>query len=120
MSVSTRVENEQDHIWFHKKSDEISRCIIPAFALVHVGVLGFPGGSVQETQEMLNWSLGQEDPLEEEMALHSSILAWEIPWIEEPGRLQSMGSKRARYNWVCMHAGALVAGKHLAYLRGYS
>ena len=38
--------------------------------------------------------LGQEDPLEEEMALHSSILAWEIPWTEEPGRLQSMGPQR--------------------------
>ena len=42
-----------------------------------------------------NWvrSLGQEDPLEEEMATHSSILAWRIPWTEEPGRLQSMGLK---------------------------
>ena len=39
-------------------------------------------------------SLGQEDPLEKEMAIHSSILAWEIPWTEEPGRLQSMGSQR--------------------------
>ena len=39
-------------------------------------------------------SLGQEDPLEEEMAIHSSILAWEIPWIEEPGGLQSMGSQK--------------------------
>ena len=38
-------------------------------------------------------SLGQEDPLEKEMATHSSILAWKIPWTEEPGRLQSMGSK---------------------------
>ena len=38
-------------------------------------------------------SLGQEDPLEEEMATHSSILAWEIPWTEEPGWLQSMGSQ---------------------------
>ena len=37
-------------------------------------------------------SLGQEDPLEKEMATHSSILAWRIPWTEEPGRLQSMGS----------------------------
>ena len=37
-------------------------------------------------------SLGQEDPLEKEMATHSSILAWKIPWMEEPGRLQSMGS----------------------------
>ena len=37
------------------------------------------------------WSLGQEDPLEKEIATHSSILAWEIPWTEEPGGLQSMG-----------------------------
>ena len=40
------------------------------------------------------WSLGREDPLEKEMATHSSILAWRIPWTEEPGRLQSMGSQR--------------------------
>ena len=39
-------------------------------------------------------SLGREDPLEEEMATHSSILAWEIPWMEEPGGLYSMGSQR--------------------------
>ena len=38
-------------------------------------------------QEIQVWSLGQEDPLKEEMATHSSILAWEIPWTEEPGRL---------------------------------
>ena len=38
-------------------------------------------------------SLGQEDPLEKEMAIHSSILAWEIPWTEEPGGLQSVGSQ---------------------------
>ena len=44
----------------------------------------------QETQVQ---SLGQEDPLEKEMATHSSVLAWEIPWTEEPGRLQSMGSQ---------------------------
>ena len=37
------------------------------------------------------WFLGQEDPLEQELASHSSILAWEIPWTEQPGRLQSMG-----------------------------
>ena len=40
-------------------------------------------------------SLGQEDPLETEMATHSSTLAWKIPWMEEPGRLQSVGSQRA-------------------------
>ena len=45
---------------------------------------------MQETQARL---LGQEDPLEEGMAIHSSILAWRIPWREEPGRLQSIGSQ---------------------------
>ena len=43
-------------------------------------------------------SLGQEDPLEKEMATHSSILAWRIPWTEEPGMLQSTGLQRVRYN----------------------
>ena len=47
-------------------------------------------------QEMRVQSLGQADHLEKELALHSSILAWEIPWTEEPGRLQSMGSQRVR------------------------
>ena len=47
----------------------------------------------QETQEMRVQSLGQEDPLEEEMVTHSSILAWEIPWTEEPSGLQSTGSQ---------------------------
>ena len=46
---------------------------------------------MQETQEMWVQSLGREDPLEEEMSTHSSILAWRIPWTEEPGGLQSMG-----------------------------
>ena len=47
-------------------------------------------------------SLGQEDPLEEEMATHCSILAWRIPWTEEPGGLQSMGLHRIGQVWVCM------------------
>ena len=46
------------------------------------------------------WSLGQEDPLEKEMATHSSILACKIPWTEEPGRPQSMGLQRVRHDWV--------------------
>ena len=49
--------------------------------------------TVQETQETWAQSLGQEDPLEEEMATHSSILIWEISQTEEPGRLQSMRSQ---------------------------
>ena len=47
--------------------------------------------TIWETQGQ---SLGREDPLEKEMATHSSILAWKIPWMEAPGRLQSMGSQR--------------------------
>ena len=64
-----------------------------------------PGGSVvknlpamKEMQKMKIQSLGQEDPLEEGMATHSSVLAWRIPWTEEPGRLQSMGSERVRHD----------------------
>ena len=51
-------------------------------------------------QETWVWSLGWEDPLEKEMATHSNILAWKIPWTEEPGRLQSLGSQRVRHDWV--------------------
>ena len=51
--------------------------------------------AMQETQVR---SLGQEDPLEKEMATHSSTLAWKIPWMEAPGRLQSMGLQRVGYD----------------------
>ena len=50
---------------------------------------------MRETQVQ---SLGREDPLEKEMATHSSILTWRIPWIEEPGRLQSTGSQRVGHD----------------------
>ena len=49
-------------------------------------------------QETYIQSLGWKDPLEEGMATHSSILAWKVPWTEEPGRLQSMGLQRVRYD----------------------
>ena len=49
-------------------------------------------------QETWVQSLGREDPLEKEMATHSSILAWKIPWVEEAGRLQSMGSQRVGHD----------------------
>ena len=56
--------------------------------------------NLPEMQEIRVWSLGLEDPLEKEIATHSSILAWEIPWTEEPGGPQSMGSQRVRHNWA--------------------
>ena len=73
-------------------------------------ITGFPGSSVvknppanaRNAGDMVQ-SLGQEDPLKEEMATHSSILAWRIPQTEEPSGLQSMGSHRVRHDWVSMH-----------------
>ena len=62
---------------------------------------GFPSGTVVtnlETPETRVWSLSWEDLLEKEMATHSSILAWRIPWTEELGGLQSMGSQRVGHN----------------------
>ena len=67
-------------------------------------LMGFPGGSVVKNlsavQEMWVQSLGWEDTLEKEMATHSSILVWEIPWTEEPDGLQSMESQRGRHKFA--------------------
>ena len=67
--------------------------------------VGFPGSSMvknlpamQEMQETWVQSLGREDPLEEGMVTHSSILAWRIPWTEEAGGLQSIGSQRVGHS----------------------
>ena len=64
--------------------------------------MGFSGGSVVKNlaamQETWVQSLGWEDPLKKEMVTHSSILAWRIPWTEEPGGLPSMGSQRVRHD----------------------
>ena len=53
---------------------------------------------MEETKETWIQFLGWEDPLEEGMATHSSILIWRIPWTEKPGRIQSMGSQRVRHD----------------------
>ena len=72
---------------------------------ISVQARGLPGGSavknppaMQEPQETWVRSLGREDPLEKEMATHSSNLAWRIPWTEKPGRLQSIGSQRIAHD----------------------
>ena len=59
-------------------------------------------------QETWVWSLGQEDSLEKEMATHSSILAWDIPWREESGGLWSMGSQKVRHNFATEHTRAVL------------
>ena len=72
--------------------------------------MGFPGGSEvknlptnAEGKDTRVQSLGKEDPLEEEMTTHSSILAWKSPWTKKPGVLQSMGSQRVGHNWAHAH-----------------
>ena len=61
---------------------------------------------MQETQETQVQPLGWEDPLEKEKATGTGILAWRIPWTEEPGGLQCMGSQRVRHDWATEHAHA--------------
>ena len=93
---------QKGRLWSYHLPSEIpaqseKRSILP--------IRGFSCGSeiknppaVQEPQETQVQSLDWEDPLEEEMATHSSILAWRILWTEEPGGLQSMGSQRVRHD----------------------
>ena len=76
-----------------------------AFLFVTISNSGFPGGSAvkntpgrQEPWETQGQPLGREDPWEEEIATHSSILAWRIPWTEEPGRLQAIGLQRVGHD----------------------
>jgi len=82
---------------------------LPKFLLFPLvgDTLSFPDGSAMKNmpamQKIWNRFLGWEDPLEEAMATHSSILAGKIPWTEEPGRLQSMGSQRVEHNWETEH-----------------
>ena len=67
--------------------------------------MGFVGSSVIKKQpETQIRFLGQEDPLEKKMATHSSFLAWDSPWTEEPGRLKFMGSQRVVHNLAIEHA----------------
>ena len=68
-------------------------CILPEIRLAQ---------NARDTEKQVQ-SLGQEDPLEEEMATHSNILAWKIPWTEEPGWLQPMGSQRVEHSLESEH-----------------
>ena len=73
--------------------------------------------AMQETRVR---SLGWEDPLEKEMATHSSTLACKIPWMEKPGRLQSMGSQRVRHGWVISLFKLSISFPRFTHVRGYT
>ena len=84
--------------WLHVKSVAFVSAL--EFEAGYLFRWGFPAGSavkknLSAVREMQVWSLGGEDPLEEEMATHSSILAWRIPWTEKPSGLQFMGHKQS-------------------------
>ena len=81
----------QDYLW----KDFLNKWMTVTHTLVAQRVKHLP--AVRETQVQ---SLGWEDPLEKEMATHSSTLAWKIPQTEEPGRLQPMGSQRVGHDWA--------------------
>ena len=93
--------------WVHKEFDTVEWLTFMRASVFMYIWLGFLGGSVVKNlpakQETWVHSPGQEDPLEMGMATHSSILAWRIPWTEEPGRLQSMGSQRVGHDWATKH-----------------
>ena len=71
----------------------------------------------KKKRETQVWSLGWENPLEEGMATYSRILAWRIPWTEEPGGLQCIGSRRVRHNWAQY---SIVKNKHTHTHIGYT
>ena len=87
------------------KFTHVVACIISFLSwLKNITFWGFPSGSVVKNLPVNAGdrvlSFGQEDPLEKEMVTHSNTLAWKIPWMEEPGGLQSMGLQRVGYDLV--------------------
>ena len=83
------------HIYLQENCPENIKVIANTIYFSVYVIQDFPGGSAVKKlpamQEMRVWSLSREDPPEKEMAIHSSVLAWEILWIEEAGRLQYLG-----------------------------
>ena len=103
----------REHKWTGKQNQPSSQtkltliwsnCLINKFKLWRLHFIISDGSDMVKNlsamQETWVWSFDWENPLEKRMTTHSSILAWKIPWIEEPGGLQSMGLQRVRHDWV--------------------
>ena len=95
------IDPAQPNKHVNKQSSPL-RAQLPSLCSVARGSWGFPGGSdgkhLPAMRETGVRFLGREDPLEKEMAIHSSTLAWKIPWTEEPDRLQSIGLQRVGHD----------------------
>ena len=102
-STANKKKNEASHKKWHIVLFHLYEMSKVGNSVVVESRLAFPGGSVAKNllvmQETQVQSLGWEDPLEKGMATHSSTLAWSIPWTEEPGRVQSIGSQRVGHSW---------------------
>ena len=94
-------------LWFY---DRISKVFIIS-ALNNEDLVAQTVKRLSTMWETRVWSLGREDPLEKEMAIHSSTIAWKIPWTGEPGGLQSMGSQRVRHDWATSLTHSLALNK---------
>ena len=93
MTQNTQSSVEIEYNQVYKLEHNLVFCLQVRASLVAQKLKHLP--PMRETRVQ---SLGQEDPLEKEMVTHSSILAWRIPWMEKPGRLQSTGSQRVGHN----------------------
>ena len=85
---------------FNMPSSPSSLCILHMLFLWLSSLVTQMVKNLSAMQETPVWSLGREDPLEKKMATHSSILVWRIPWTEDPGGLQLMGSQRVGHDWA--------------------
>ena len=101
--------------WHMEGEKVLSKCLLTVFlkTVFSILVFGVLIKNLLAMQKTLVWSLGWEDPLENGMATHSSILAWRIAWTEEPGGLESLGSQRVGHDW------ATNTNTHTLGLRGY-
>ena len=102
-SFSSRSPSLLDICWLSSTSHSTSlgpAWLRPVLALVKASLVAQTVKHLPAMRETQARSLGREDPLEKEMAIHSSTLAWKIPWMEEPGGLQSMGLQRVRHDWA--------------------
>ena len=115
--ISARYTNGQLLLCVLNVSFETIKAILGSLRASLVAQRLKPLPAMRETRV---WSLGWEDPLEKGMATHSSILAWRIPWTEEPGGLQSTGSQRVGHDWATSRSLSLSGSlSYICQIAGY-
>ena len=118
LATKQQLQSQSLETWKHKQNGDIRNYLTRAVyrkMASHVAHPTWHSGKESTCQckrrKKRVWSLGQEDPLEEEVAIHSSICDWKIPWTEEPGGLHSMGSQGTRHDLVIKHEHMLTEQK---------